>query len=178
MIFICNWSVNPALVFIVDFSHKQPPPLSEIQTLVRDNVWLDWHISVKTFGFNFVIIIIFPPKNWKLKKHDFFRMTSSILIMCKISCTCSRYQKLTRLMKVSILGTVTLWLVCDMPNVWPRSSGHSRLIGNLSSGRLGESSWNSIWLRNKMVIYKVVAYGRWLLTRSGRYERVIELTTW
>ena len=24
----------------------------------------------------------------------------------------------------------------------------------------------------KMVVYEVVAYGRWSLTRSGRYERV------
>ena len=46
-------------------------------------------------------------------------------------------------------------------------------LRNLSSGRLRESFWNSIWLRNKTVIYKVVAYGRpWLLTRSGQYERV------
>ena len=50
-------------------------------------------------------------------------------------------------------------------------SGRGRLR-NLSSGRLQESSWNSIWLRNKTVIYKVVAYGRWSLTRSGRKERV------
>ena len=50
-------------------------------------------------------------------------------------------------------------------------SGHGRLR-NVSSGRLQERFWNSIWLRNKTVIYKVVAYGRWSLTRSGRYERV------
>ena len=45
-------------------------------------------------------------------------------------------------------------------------------LRNLSSGRLRESSWNSIWLRNKIVIYKVVAHGRWSLASSGRYERV------
>ena len=50
-------------------------------------------------------------------------------------------------------------------------NGRGRLR-NLSSGRLRESFWNSIWLRNKTVIYKVVAYGRWSLRRSGRYERV------
>ena len=50
-------------------------------------------------------------------------------------------------------------------------SGHGRLR-NLCSGRLQESFWNSVWLRNKTVICKVVAYGRWSLKRSGRYERV------
>ena len=43
---------------------------------------------------------------------------------------------------------------------------------NLSSGCLHKSSWNSIWLRNMTVIYKVVTYGRWSLSRSGHYERV------
>ena len=50
-------------------------------------------------------------------------------------------------------------------------SGRSRLR-NLCSGSLGESFWNSVWLRNKTVICKVAAYGRWSLTRGGRYERV------
>ena len=50
-------------------------------------------------------------------------------------------------------------------------SGRGRLR-NLRSGRLRESFWNSVWLRNKRIICKVVAYGRWSLTRSGRYERV------
>ena len=50
-------------------------------------------------------------------------------------------------------------------------SGRGR-FGNLGSGRLRESFWNSVWLRNKRIICKVVAYGRWLLTRSGPYERV------
>ena len=50
-------------------------------------------------------------------------------------------------------------------------SGRGRLR-NLRSGRLRESFWNSVWLRNKTVICKVVAYGRWSRTRSGRYERV------
>ena len=45
-------------------------------------------------------------------------------------------------------------------------------LRNLNSGRLWESFMNSIWQRNKTVIYKAVAYGRWSLTRSGRYERV------
>ena len=45
----------------------------------------------------------------------------------------------------------------------------------LKSGRgcrLRESPWNTIKLRKKTVVYEVVAYGRWSLTRSGRYERV------
>ena len=50
-------------------------------------------------------------------------------------------------------------------------SGRGRL-GNLGSGRLQESFLNSVWLRNKSIICKAVAYGRWSLTRSGRYERV------
>ena len=45
-------------------------------------------------------------------------------------------------------------------------------VGNLGSGRLRKSFWNSVWLRNKRINWKVVAYGRWSLTRSGRYERV------
>ena len=45
-------------------------------------------------------------------------------------------------------------------------------FGNLGSGRLRESFWNSVWLRNKRIICEVVACGRWSLTRSGRYERV------
>ena len=45
-------------------------------------------------------------------------------------------------------------------------------VGNLGSGRLRKSFWNSVWLRNKRLNCKVVAYGRWSLTRSGRYERV------
>ena len=40
------------------------------------------------------------------------------------------------------------------------------------SGHLQESSWNSIRLRKKTVIYKVVTYGRWSLTRSGPSERI------
>ena len=50
-------------------------------------------------------------------------------------------------------------------------SGRGRLR-NLRSGRLRESFWNSVCLRNKTVICKVVSYGRWSLTRSGRYERI------
>ena len=42
----------------------------------------------------------------------------------------------------------------------------------LRSGRLQESFWSRIWQRNKTVIYKVVAYRRWLLMRSGRYGRI------
>ena len=43
---------------------------------------------------------------------------------------------------------------------------------NLGSGRLRQSFWNSDWLGNQRIIFKVVAYGRWSLTRSGHYERV------
>ena len=50
-------------------------------------------------------------------------------------------------------------------------SGRGR-FRNMSGGRLRESSGNSISLRDKTVVYEVVAYGRWSLTRSGRYERV------
>ena len=50
-------------------------------------------------------------------------------------------------------------------------SGRDR-FGNSGRDRLRESFWNSVWLRNKRIICKVVAYGRWSLTRSGRYERV------
>ena len=46
------------------------------------------------------------------------------------------------------------------------------LFGNLGGGRLQESFWNSVWLRNKRIICEVVAYWRWSLTRSGCYERV------
>ena len=49
-------------------------------------------------------------------------------------------------------------------------SGRGR-FGNLGSCRLRESFWNSVWLRNKRIICEVVAYGRWSLARSGRYER-------
>ena len=45
-------------------------------------------------------------------------------------------------------------------------------FGDLGSSRLRESFWNSVWLRNKRIICKVVTYGRWLLMRSGPYERV------
>ena len=50
-------------------------------------------------------------------------------------------------------------------------SGRGRLR-NLRSGRLRESFWNSVCLRNKTIICKVVSYERWSLTRSGRYERI------
>ena len=44
----------------------------------------------------------------------------------------------------------------------------------IRSGCLWESSWNSIWLGNKMATFKVVAYGMEVvaLMRSGHYERV------
>ena len=45
------------------------------------------------------------------------------------------------------------------------TSGGGR-FGNLRSGRLRESFWNSVWLRNKRIICKVVAYGRWSLWES------------
>ena len=41
-------------------------------------------------------------------------------------------------------------------------SGRGRLR-NLRSGRLRESFWNSVWLRNKTVVCKVVAYEKWSL---------------
>ena len=47
-----------------------------------------------------------------------------------------------------------------------------RRLRNLSSGHLQESSQNSICLRNKILIYKVVANRRWSFTRSGCHERV------
>ena len=50
-------------------------------------------------------------------------------------------------------------------------SGRGR-FGKLGSGRLRESFGNSVGLRNKRIICKVVASERWSLTRSGRYERV------
>ena len=55
-------------------------------------------------------------------------------------------------------------------------SGRGRLR-NLGSGRLRESFWNSVWLRNKTIVSKVIAYGRWSLTRSGRYL-IRELTVY
>ena len=39
-------------------------------------------------------------------------------------------------------------------------------LRNFSRGGLQESFWNSIWLKSKMIIYKVVVYGRWSLIRS------------
>ena len=50
-------------------------------------------------------------------------------------------------------------------------SGRGR-FGKLGSGRLRESLGNSVGLRNKRIICKVVASERWSLTRSSRYERV------
>ena len=35
-----------------------------------------------------------------------------------------------------------------------------------------ETVFETVWLRNKRIICEVVSYGRWSLTRSGRYERV------
>ena len=55
-------------------------------------------------------------------------------------------------------------------------SGRGRLR-NLGSGRLRESFWNSVWLRNKTIVCKVIANGRWSLTRSGRYL-IRELTVY
>ena len=39
-------------------------------------------------------------------------------------------------------------------------------LKNFSSGGLQESFWNSIWLKSKMIIYKVVTYGKRSLMRS------------
>ena len=43
-----------------------------------------------------------------------------------------------------------------MSHFWPKSG---RPTWKLSNGCVQESFWNSIWLKNKMVVYKVVAYG-------------------
>ena len=53
-----------------------------------------------------------------------------------------------------------------MLNFWFKKWSWSLRI--IRSGCLWESSWNSIWLRNKMATFN----GRWSLTRSGHYERV------
>ena len=65
-------------------------------------------------------------------------------------------------------------LETDIKRKWQISGLESGCIRlrNLSSGRLPESFWNSIWTRNKMFIYKVVAYRRWSLMRSDHYGRV------
>jgi len=68
---------------------------------------------------------------------------------------------------------------------WQQKTKESCQFSGLKSGRnpvalniwevvAYESFWNSIWLRNEMVIYKVVAYGRWVAYEkwSGRYERI------
>ena len=55
--------------------------------------------------------------------------------------------------------------------IYGPKSGRDR-FGNSGSDRLRGSFWNSVGLRNKRIICKVVAYGRWSLTRNGRYERV------
>ena len=67
------------------------------------------------------------------------------------------------------------WLLTEnrkqnMSNFLPKN--WSWTLHKKFTGLIRESSWNSIWLRNKTVIYKVVTYGRWSLTRSGGYERI------
>ena len=72
-----------------------------------------------------------------------------------------------------------------MVSYWQQKTKESCQISGLKSGRnLGasniwevvayESFWNSIWLKNEMVIYKVVAYGRWVAYEkwSGYYGRI------
>ena len=53
-------------------------------------------------------------------------------------------------------------------------SGHNLVPLNIWEVVAYDSFWNSIWLRNEMVIYKVVAYGRWVAYDkwSSRYERI------
>ena len=52
-------------------------------------------------------------------------------------------------------------------------SGCGRL-GNLGSGRLRESFWNSADWETKGLFCKVVAYARWSLKRSGRYAKGVD----
>ena len=54
----------------------------------------------------------------------------------------------------------------------PKSGRGRGRIRNWGSCRLRESFWNSVWLRTLRVTCQVVAFGRWSLSRSGRYERV------
>ena len=42
-------------------------------------------------------------------------------------------------------------------------------LKKFSNGRLWESSWNGIWLRNKKVLYKVVACEKWSVWKSCWY---------
>ena len=53
-------------------------------------------------------------------------------------------------------------------------SGRNLVALNIWEVVAYKSFWNSIWLRNEMVIYKVVAYRRWVAYEkwSGRYERI------
>ena len=67
----------------------------------------------------------------------------------------------------SLLGTENK-SICQPSGL---KTGRSRLR-NLSSGHLQESSQNSICLRNKILIYQVVANRRWSFTRSGCHEGV------
>ena len=48
-------------------------------------------------------------------------------------------------------------------------SGGGR-FGNLRSGRLRASFWNSFWVTNKKIICKVVAYEKWSLWESWLYN--------
>lgn len=70
----------------------------------------------------------------------------------------------------------TKWSLMGGCHLWGKKRRKSQIfvsrrgcgyLRNSSSGWLQETFWSSIWLRNKMGIYKVVAYGRWLLTRNG-----------
>ena len=55
-------------------------------------------------------------------------------------------------------------------------SGHG-CLRNLSSGRLSESVWNSIWLKNKTAIYKVVIVIREVVTRRD-LELIVLTNNW
>ena len=55
------------------------------------------------------------------------------------------------------------------PKKWPRSLKKKKKI---EWWLLTRELLKQYLLRNKTVAYEVVAYGRWSLTRSGRYERV------
>ena len=58
----------------------------------------------------------------------------------------------------------TIWVVAyrNQKTKGYVKSGRGRLR-NLNRGRFRESFWSSIWQRNTVVIYKVVAYEKWSL---------------
>ena len=80
---------------------------------------------------------------------------------------------------LTLLSNDLLTIICDlcwvvtyrkqnMSNFWPKKWSRS----------LKKFEWWSLTreLLHKTVLYEVVAYGRWSLTRSSRYERVVCIT--